>query len=284
MKAIELYRKLDKDFDIANLKDDWSFMKFNEYIAPSFKEYYMGIVLDNTPEVKKVYTAVFPDNKILERLIHTEQTDILLFAHHAMGYNPNIKGFPFYDIPEEYLSKLKKQRISFYVLHAPLDKNGYYSTSVNLAKNLRLKITDEFCKYDGIKVGVLCKTEIKTTNELTNYVKSIVGHDVKLRKYGDDIINKCKVAVAAGGGSYGFVAKELSELGINMYIIGCTRKDRLFEPTIEFHRIAKESGISVLGATHYTTEKYACIEMVRYFIEQEVPAEFLEGSFYLEDL
>ena len=29
MNAKELYLKLDKDFGIADLKDDWSFMKFN---------------------------------------------------------------------------------------------------------------------------------------------------------------------------------------------------------------------------------------------------------------
>jgi len=199
MKAKELYAKLDKDFGIESLKDDWSFMRFNEYITPSFKRCYMGIVLDNTVEVKKVYTAAFPDLDILEKIIQTDQTDVLLFSHHAMGYNPTINGLPFYNIPEEYLSKLKQQRISFYVLHAPLDKNGEYSTSVNLAKNLGLEIVDEFCEYMGIKVGVLCKTEIKTVAELGEYVKSIVGHEIKLLPYGDKIIQEGRVAVAAGG-------------------------------------------------------------------------------------
>jgi putative NIF3 family GTP cyclohydrolase 1 type 2 len=284
MNAKKLYAKLDKDFGIAILKDDWSFMKFSEYIAPHFKKRFMGIALDNTAEVKKVYTATFPDLVVLEKLIHTDQTDILLFSHHAMGYDPTIAGFPFYDIPEDYLSKLKQKRISFYMLHTPLDKNGEYSTSVNLAKNLNLEIIDEFCEYEGIKCGVVCKTNKKTATELAEYVRSIVDHEVKLIRNGDDIIHDGRVGVAAGGGSVGFAAKELSDLGINMYITGCTRLVPSVEPIMEFHRITKEREINVIGATHYTTEKYACIAMVRYFEKLGIQAEFLEGRYYLEDL
>jgi putative NIF3 family GTP cyclohydrolase 1 type 2 len=284
MNAKELYSKLDNDFGIYDLKDDWSFMKFNDYIAPGFKKIYMGLVLDNTEEVKKVYTATMPDLDILEKLILTNQTDLLLFSHHAMGYDPNIAGFPFYDIPEDYLSKLNKQRISFYVLHVPLDKNSEYSTSVSLAKHLNLEIIDEFCEYMGVKCGVVCKTEIKTATELAEYVHSKVGHIVKLIKNGSEVIQNGRVAIAAGGGSVGFAAKETSELGINMYITGNTRKVPSVELITEFHRIINEKKINVIGATHYTTEKYACIAMIRYFEKLGVPAEFLEGKYYLEDL
>ncbi len=284
MKAKELYDKLDKDFGIRSLKDDWSFMRFNEYIAPDFRKHYMGVVLDNTAEVKKVYTAVFPDPDILERLIRTGQTDILLFSHHAMCYDPTMEGFPFYSIPEAYFLKLRQQHISFYMLHAPLDKNGEYSTSVNLAKALKLEITDEFCEYEGIQVGVLCKTEKKTPAELADHVKFIVGHEVKLMVHGDDIIRNGQVAVAAGGGSLGFVAKEISEIGINIYITGCTRPVPSFEPAMEFHRIVSECKINVIGATHYSTEKYACMAMTKYFSNIGIPAAFLEGRYFLEDL
>ena len=284
MDAKGLYARLDKDFDIESLKDDWSFMRFNEYVAPIFKKRYMGIMLDNTSEVKKVFTATIPDTDILEKIIQTDQTDILLFSHHAMCYDPTIEGFPFYDIPQDYLSKLKRQSISFYVLHSPLDKNGEYSTSVSLANNLNLNIIDEFCEYRGAKVGVVCKTNIKTSTELAERIRSIVGHEVKLTRNGDNVIRNGKVAVVAGGGSVGFAAKEISELGINMYITGCTRRGLSAEPVMEFHRITEESKINVVGATHYTTEKYACIAMVKYFEKLGVQAEFLEGKYYLEDL
>jgi len=284
MNANKLYEKLDKDFGIETLRDDWSFMSFNDYIAPSFKRHYMGIMLDNTVRVKKVYTAVFPDSLILNKIIESGGTDSLLFCHHAMGYDGSASGFPFNNIPDDYLLKLKEHNISLYVLHVPLDKNGEFSTSVNLAKNLELEIIDEFCEYEGVKVGVICKTGLKTAEELAQYVESVVRHKVKLRNYGDNVIRKGLVAVAAGGGSYGFVAQEIAELGINFYITGCTRPVPTFEPTMEFHKIASASRINVLGATHYTTEKYACIAMTRYFGGLGLEAEFIEGRFYLEDL
>ena len=284
MDAKGLYERLDKDFDIENLKDDWSFMRFNEYVAPIFKKRYMGIMLDNTSEVKKVFTATIPDTDILKKIIQTDQTDILLFSHHAMCYDPTSEGFPFYDIPQDYLSKLKQHCISLYVLHSPLDKNSEYSTSVSLANNLKINIIDEFCEYEGVKVGVVCKTNIKTSTGLSEHIRSIVGHEVKLTRNGDNFIRNGKVAVVAGGGSVGFAAKEISELGINMYITGCTRRVLSVEPIMEFHRITEESKINVIGATHYTTEKYACIAMVKYFEKLGVQAEFLEGKYYLEDL
>mgnify|MGYP000116935024 FL=1 len=57
-----------------------------------------------------------------------------------------------------------------------------------------------------------------------------------------------------------------------------------FEPTLEFHRIAKTNGISVIGATHYSTERFACIAMAEYFQKLGPEAVFLEGTYYLNDL
>lgn len=259
-------------------------MKFNKYITPSFQRRYMGVVLDNAGKVNKVYTAVFPDLDILDKLLAAKERDILLFTHHAMGYDPTISGLPFYDIPEEYLQKLKKQRISLYTLHNPLDKNGEFSTSVNLAKNLGLELTGEFCEYDGMKVGILGKTELKSILELVERVKSTVGHEVRLLANGDHEIHEGRVAVAAGGGNLGFVVKEIADLGINTYITGCTREVPGFEPVDEFHRVISENKINVIGATHYSTEKFACIAMTGYFRQIGIPSAFLEGRYHFEDL
>ena len=284
MKATELYTRLDTDFGVSSLRDDWSFMNFNEYIAPGFKDRYIGLVLDNTSEVKKVYTATLPDMEILDVLLQGKEQDILLFSHHAMGYDPRMEGFPFYDIPERYLRKLKQQHISFYMLHVPLDANGEYSTSVSLARQLGLKIVDEFCEYEGVKCGVICTTEKKTARELATHVAAVVGHEVKLLQNGSEHIHRGRVAVVAGGGSVDFAVKEIADLGINMYITGTTREVPFVDSIGEFHRIIREKDINVIGATHYTTEKYACMAMVRYFTELGIEAEFLEGRYYLEDL
>lgn len=285
MQASDLYRQLDRDFEIEQINDDWSFLPRNEYISPSFcAPHFAGLVLDNAREINKVYTAVFPNTAILERILSGGDTDALLFCHHAMGYDGNLEGFPFYEIPRELLAGMKERRIAFYMLHAALDRNGPYSTSVTLAGALGLPVERSFCEYEGIQVGVVCKTDYKTSGDLAAHVRAVVGHEVKRYAYGDDAILDGRVAVAAGGGSYPFVARELAALGIRHYITGVTRPMPSFEPTMEFHRIAKENGICLIGASHDSTEQFACRAMVRYFEERGVSAEFLAGTPCLNDL
>jgi putative NIF3 family GTP cyclohydrolase 1 type 2 len=284
MKAKELYKKIDKDFEIDKYKDDWSFVEFNEFINPGFKVRYIGLMLDNSDEIEKVFTSTFPDTITLDKILGRNKTDILLLCHHAMGYDPSLDGVPFYNIPADYLKELKERRISLYVLHMPLDKNGAYSTSMNLAKALQLPVDDEFCDYLGCKVGVICETDFVKVTDFALHVKNIVGHKIKIRQYGNEIIESGKAAIAAGGGCIDFVARELSALGVNTYLTGCTKPIPAFEPSMEFHRIAKESKINVVGATHYSTEKYACIAMTDYFAGVGIEAEFIEGTPCMEDL
>jgi putative NIF3 family GTP cyclohydrolase 1 type 2 len=241
-------------------------------------------MLDNADEIEKVYTSTFPDTAVLDNILGRNERDILFFSHHAMGYDPALEGFPFYNIAVEYLKELKRRRISFYVLHVPLDKNGPYSTAVSLAKALELAVESEFCEYLGCKVGVICKTSFARVADFARHVQDAIGYQIKTRQYGDDRIRGRRVAVAAGGGCVDFVARELSALGVNTYLTGCTKPIPSFEPNMEFHRIARESKINVVGATHYSTEKYACMSMVEYFAGLGLEAEFVEGTPRMEDL
>ncbi len=284
MNAKKLYEKIGIDFEIEKFKDDWSFVEYNEFINTNFKETYIGVMLDNTYEIGKVYTSTFPDTEVLDDILSKNETDVLFLSHHAMGYDPTLEGFPFYNIPAIYLKKLKEQRISFYVLHIPLDKNGDYSTSVNLAKKLQLEITSQFCEYLGHKVGVICETNFTKLEDFAIHLENVIGHEIKVRQYGDEIIERNTIAVAAGGGCIDFVAQELAALGINTYLTGCTRPIPSFEPNMEFHRVAKENKINLVGATHYSTEKYACMAMVEYFAGLGIEAEFIEGTPCMEDL
>ncbi len=286
MIAVDLYNRLYKDFNLANMEDDWSFMNFdNSFITSEFRTKYMGLVVDNTQTIQKVYTVTFPDKELIKEIFDRDETNILIFSHHAMGYIATNEGFPFYDIPLDYLSEMKKRKISFYMLHSPLDNYGKYSTSVRFAKALKLDIIEPFCQYSpNIQAGVICSTSFEYIQEIQQLVERSIGHQCKLYRYGEEKIKDGKVAIAAGGGSYPFVAAEIAQKEINCYITGFTRPLPHFEPTIDFHRIAKNHMINVIGATHYSTEKFACMAMVDYFLKLGLKAEFLEGKVFLEDL
>ncbi len=68
MRAIQLYKKLEKNFIISDLSDDWAkYMEpVQDFLTDNFKKRSMGLVCDFAQEINKVYTAVFPSPKVLK--------------------------------------------------------------------------------------------------------------------------------------------------------------------------------------------------------------------------
>ena len=79
MNAQKLYEKIDIDFEIDKFKDDWSFVEYNEFINPDFKEKYIGVMLDNTYEIEKVYTSTFPDTQVLDDIFSLSPSPYFTF-------------------------------------------------------------------------------------------------------------------------------------------------------------------------------------------------------------
>jgi len=280
MIAKKLYQKLDIDFELDLCQDDWSGMNYNDYISDNFKNRYMGVLLDNSQEIHSVYTAVFPSDYVLNKIIELDINSVLLVTHHPMIWD--IRNIPvFQDINPKLLPILKQQKVSIYTIHVPLDKNGKYSTTTNLAKSLEITPEGEFYKYFGVKVGIYGKTELKTPEGLAEKLSSIIGHKTKLWKYGSDDILDNRVALIAGGGNEIDIIQEVIDLGINTYITGITA---LNDYSKETHEFEKEKRINTIGATHYSTEKFACIALCNYFEELRLHCEFIEDHPVLEDI
>lgn len=281
MKAENLYQKLEKDFELDLCKDDWLRMDFNEFISDNFKKRYMGIVLDNSENISQVFTAVFPSDHVLNKILELKNQDVLILTHHPMVWDIRKSPNVFSDININLLPKLKERRISLYTLHVPLDKNGEYSTTTNLSKALGVVPEGEFFEYFGVKVGIYGRTEYNTPEQLSEKFSSVVGHKTKLWKYGLDQIKDHKVALIAGGGNETEIVQEIVDLGINTYVTGVTLLNDYSQPT---HNFEKENGINVIGGTHYSTEKFACIAICKYFEKLGLPCEFVEDKPVLEDM
>ena len=87
-----------------------------------------------------------------------------------------------------------------------------------------------------------------------------------------------KIAVVAGGGNDPEILAEVAKLGINILVTGVTYPNKDYEPSLRAHEIAKENKINIIGGTHYSTEKFACIKMMEYFEKLGLLAEFLEDD------
>ncbi len=280
MKAQNLYDKLEIDFIIRRgLTDDWKEIGTDKYLSPNFKKRSMGIVYDFSENIKKVYTAVFPEETVIKKILAKKETDVLLFVHHPMTWDITKKSI-FTSISEKDLKIFKERRISVYNLHVPLDNFGRYSTTNTLAKELGVKVETQFAPYFGARCGVIGTIDTDKVSDIIKRFEKAVGHKIKFYKYGLEKIKDKRIALVAGGGNNLDILETIPK-GINLYVTGITVKN---DHSQKAHEYLKKKKINLLGGTHYSTEKFACIAMVEYFKKQGLPSEFIEGKPVLEDI
>lgn len=282
MRAIELYNRLENDFIFKELSDDWArYMgELENYLTPNFKERSMGLVCDFAEEINKVYSAVFPNEAVMQKIIADGVRDAMLFLHHPSIWDSR-RPKPFYQMDKELLEKFKENRIAIYNLHVPLDNFSEYSTSKTLADALGIEFEKTFAAYRGGLCGVIGKTRCKTIEEVHSQFSKVMGHATSLYQYGDKNIEDGRIAIVAGGGNNKDIVSEMIENNIKVLITGITVSDEGYS---EVHQLEQENGINVLGGTHYSTEKFACQKMCSYFEKLGFTSEFIEGQPILEDL
>lgn len=283
MKAIQLYQYLEKDFIHPGMNDDWAHqMKSIEvFLSENFKKRSMGLVCDFTTEINKVYTAVFPSKEVMQKILNDETQAAMLFVHHPSIWDIRKAPAVFQQMDRVLLEKFKDRRISIYNLHVPLDNFGKYSTSLTLAKVLGIKPEKSFAPYFGSMCGVFGKAKVSTVQDLRKKFQKAVGHQVGLYKYGDNEIKDQNVAVIAGGGNDVNMLGEVVKAGINTFVTGITLKN---EHSQGAHDFAAKHRINVLGGTHYSTERFACISMIDYFQKIGLLSEFIEDKPVMEDM
>lgn len=282
MDAEKLYSRLESDFIKPGLSDEWFGMKegYGEFLSDNFAKRAMGVVCDNTDKVTKVYTAVFPEDKVMQKILDDDARDAMLFMHHPLIWDIRNASEIFRAPKKEYLEEFKKRNISIYVLHVPLDNYGEYSTSYTLAEAVNIKPEKAFAKYFGSLAGVIGTSDFKTLDDLKSGFEKAVGHKVSLYDYGDKNLDG-KIAVVGGGGNDLDILKEVSENGASVLITGITAKNEFSEKA---HEYAESKGISILGGTHYSTEKFACEKICNYFKELGLDSEFVSGEPVMEDM
>jgi len=240
----------------------------------------MGLVCDFTTEINKVYTAVFPSKEVMQKILDDGVQDAMLFVHHPAIWDIRKAPEVFQQMDRGLLQQFKNRRMSIYNLHVPLDNFGEYSTSASFANALGIKPEKPFAPYFGALAGVFGKTNLATIQELRKIFEKAVGHKVSLYDYGDIKIKEGIVAVVAGGGLDEAI-KEIAQNEVNTFITGISAKN---DHSKKSHEFAKKHKINILGGTHYSTEKFACIKICEYFNKLKLPSEFIEDNPVIEDM
>lgn len=99
--------------------------------------------------------------------------------------------------------------------------------------------------------------------------------------YGNGKIKDKTVTVIAGGGNDVDMLEKIAKAGVNTFVIGITVKN---DHSRKAHDFAEKHKINILGGTHYSTERFACIKMCNYFKKIGLPSEFIEDKPVMEDM
>lgn len=283
MEAKELYEHLEKDFIKPGLTDDWAshMTEIDEFLTDNFRNRSMGLVCDFTEKINQVYTAVFPSDYVMQRILDSGVKDALLFVHHPSIWDIRRAPSVFYQMNPNLLEQFKGRNISIYNLHVPLDNFSEHSTSKTLADALGITNLRPCSPYCGGLAGVIGETNCKTLSELQRVFEKAVGHSVKVYHYGNEEIKDGKVVVVAGGGNEVNYLKEAFSEGVNVVVTGISSKNPHSEKD---HQYEEENGINVLGGTHYSTETFACISMCDYFKNKGLSCQFIADIPVMEDM
>ncbi|NDW12038.1 hypothetical protein D0T50_03940 [Bacteroides sp. 214] len=282
MLAKEVYTNLEDYFIKPEISDEFyqHMTELDSFLCDNFKKRSIGLVCDFTETINRVFTAVFPTEKVI-RAVLEQPGKAMLFTHHACNWDLTKSPTGFYNMNAGLLEELREKQISIYCLHTPLDNYSEYSTSKTLAEKLDIETVKAFINYFGAICGIAGRTKCKTVNELQKIYSEAVGHSTSLYQYGDNEIKDGIVAVVAGGGNNTFVLPELHKNNISTLITGITLKN---EVSAETHEYAEKNRINILGGTHYSSEKFACIAMCSYFEKLGLPAEFIDDEPCFEDM
>lgn len=204
------------------------------------------INLGNT-EVEKVLLTLDITNQVIDEAIDAKADFIL--THHPLIFG-TIDVVDCNNATGNYLTKLIKAGISVYSTHTSFD-SAFGGINDDLAERVGLTRVRKLHthKYSGEQeelIGRLGEYESeKTLDEICDIVKDALEIEQKLLVVGDPETKIKKVAVCGGAGAD----------SIPKIINHC---DLLITGDVKYHegQMASESGLCVINAGHYATEKF----------------------------
>ncbi len=277
---------LDEEFDVENTFDNWEWMFDKLFLENSVEKFRVkgrntGLLIKNSEEVNKIYTAFSPSRYVLEEIRMRGITNCILIVKHPFDWDGRRNGPGFKHYQERDYQLMEGMGISIYSLHTPLDKNRndkVVSTAYGFAKVIKLRVKEEFAsENNGMKIGLLGKVYETKLKDLEKRLNKILDYRVKVKKV-NDLVGK--VGIVTGGGFVPYLIEEAKEKGAGTYITGVispnaseyakkTYKDNLSK--------INKIGINIIGCSHYLTEKWAMLYSIPYFSEI-CKAEFIEDK------
>ncbi|MEK6910554.1 MAG: Nif3-like dinuclear metal center hexameric protein [Nanoarchaeota archaeon] len=288
MELGKIVSKLDKDFDINNVNDDWEWMFDELFLEKSLASFRKtgkntGLMIKNSDEVNKIYTAFSPSRYVLEEIMMKGIVNCLLIVKHPFDWDGRRNGPGFIFFKERDYQLMEGMGVSIYSLHTPLDKNRnnkVVSTAYAFAKILKLKVEDELASdvvNPSLNLGLIGKVPEKKLNNLIKRLNGLLDYRVKVDRVNEFV---GKVAIVTGSGFIPEIVEKAKEKGVNTYITGVISPNasEYDKKTYKekFSKIRK-MGLNIIGCSHYLTEKWTMLYSIPYFSDI-CKSEFIEDK------
>ena len=289
MDISKIVKILDDEFEVVKVKDDWSWLFDNLFIRKSLHSFRnslhnTGLMIANSQEVNKIYTAFSPSRYVLEAIHMKGVVNSLLIVKHPFDWDGRRNGKGFIHFTERDYQLMEGMGISIYSLHTPMDKNRndkVVSTAYAFAKIIKLKVEEEFGSEGennpDILLGLIGRVNETKLSALVKRLNSELDYRVKVRKVNDEV---GKVAVVTGGGFVPRIIQDAKDRGVNTYITGIITPNASDYDKKNYRATLKEAnkiGVNIIGCSHYLTEKWAMEMSIPYF-GQICKAEFIEDK------
>ena len=289
MDVAKIVGILDSEFDVKGVKDDWSWLfdrLFVKKSLASFREpmHNTGLMILNSQEVNKIYTAFAPSRYVLEEIRMRGIVNTLLIVKHPFDWDGRRNGKGFIPFTERDYQLMEGMGISIYSLHTPMDKNrndSVVSTAYAFAKVIKMKVLEEFAQ-DGVNnpnllFGLIGKVQENKLDAFVKRLNSTLNYKVKVTKRDDKV---GAVGIVTGGGFVPEIIREAKENGVNTYITGVTTPNASEYSKKNYAKNLseiKKLELNIIGCSHYLTEKWAMELSISYF-GKICKAEFIEDK------
>jgi dinuclear metal center YbgI/SA1388 family protein len=220
VKLNAIIRFLNKELNVSNIKD-------------SSKN---GLQVRCRSEVKRIAFGVDACMELFEKA--KKEKCELVVVHHGLLW----KGKKTDAILRKRITYLKKNKISLYAAHAPLDNNKVYGNNAELAKIVGAKNLKQFGYEDDIYWGYWGIIRPTTIPAITNKYNRALRTKGRMLNFGKTNIRK----VGFGSGGCGFAIEEAKKKNLDLFVVGEIKHSI-------YHEI-RESGLNVLVLGHYRTE------------------------------
>ncbi|MCT4611864.1 MAG: Nif3-like dinuclear metal center hexameric protein [Clostridia bacterium] len=218
------------------------------------------LVETNNDEISKILVALDITDAVIDEAV-INNIDLIV-THHPVLIS-GIKKVSINDFKGKQLIKLISNNISLYSMHTNFDITEGGTNDI-IAKKLGLENLESLDSVTNLgKIGGVAETDLEG---LVETLKGVLKLDT-IKYTGDRTKEVSKLAICTGSGM-GLYKNAISK-GADVYITG----DVKYHDAVD----ALESGLSIIDATHYSSENI-CMDVLHEYLSNKLDIDVVRSS------